>query len=116
MDVFSNVAGIVTGTGLGGGNLEFWSSNYFAVNAAGVPNASDSLFDWGDTSDRVLNYGSMQIANHDARQMLLSYNQWGGDDPGTPSDLGIGNDPGGQPDWTFAANADTYTAGLSQAF
>jgi sialate O-acetylesterase len=108
MNVFSNVPGIVTGVGLGGGNLEFWPYNYFAVNSAGVPNASDSLFDWGDTDDHVFNYGSMQIANHDASQMLLSYNQWGGAAPSTPSDLGIGNGRP-QPDWTFAANAAGYT-------
>jgi sialate O-acetylesterase len=78
MNVFSNVPGIVTGTGLTGGNVEFWPYNYFAVNSAGVPNASSTAFDWGDTDDFVLNYGSMQIANHDASQMLLSFNQWGG--------------------------------------
>jgi hypothetical protein len=50
----------------------------------------------------------MQIANHDARQMLMSYNQWGGSSPTTPSDLGIGNGPN-EPDWTFAANAADYS-------
>jgi sialate O-acetylesterase len=104
MNVFSNVAGIVTGKGLTGGNVEFWPYNYFAVNSAGVPNASSTLFDWGDTDDFSLNYGSMQIANHDASQMLLSFNNWNN---GVTPDIGIGNQPTGNPDWTFAANG-TY--------
>jgi sialate O-acetylesterase len=108
LNVFSNVPSIVTGTGLSGGHLEFWPYNYFAVNSAGVPNASSTLFDWGDTDDHVLNYGSMQIANYNASQMLLSYNQWGGAAPTSPSDLGIGNGSP-QPDWTFAGNAADYT-------
>jgi hypothetical protein len=105
MNVFTNVAGIVTGTGLAGGNVEFWPYNYFAVNSAGVPNASDTLFDWGDTDDHSYNYGSMQIANHNASQMLLSFNDWNN---GVNPDLGIGNntnvdpiDNRVNPDWTF---------------
>ena len=40
MNVYSNVKGIVTGTGLAGGNIEFWPNNYGPANAANVPNAS----------------------------------------------------------------------------
>lgn len=109
MNVFTNVAGIVTGTGLAGGSIEFWPYNYFAVNAAGVPNASSTLFDWGDTNDNLLNYGSMQIANHDASQMLLSFNDWNG---GVTPDIGIGNQPTNQPDWTFAANGNYQVQNL----
>ena len=40
MNVYSNVKGIVTGTDLAGGNIEFWPNNYGPANSANVPNAS----------------------------------------------------------------------------
>jgi sialate O-acetylesterase len=48
MNVFSNVPTIVTGTGLGGGNLEFWPYNYFALNSTGVPTPA-ILYSIGET-------------------------------------------------------------------
>ena len=114
MDVVSDVAGIVTGTNLDGGNIEFWPYNYSSGNSAGVPNASDTTFDWGDTAGSDGNYGSMQVANAAASQMLISFNRWGG--YGGVVDLGIGNDPTGNPDWTFAQNAAGYTVKTLQVF
>ena len=109
MDIVSNVPGIVTGVNLSGGNVEFWPYDYGTVNAAGVPNASDSSYDWGDTDAFGSGYGSMQIANYSASQMLFSFNAWSSDGNAT-SDIGIGNDPtGGNPDWTFAQNTGDYT-------
>jgi len=106
MDVFSDVPGIVTGTGLSTGNIEFWPSNYSQQNSGGVPNASSGSFDWGDGgANTSTGYGSMQIANYGSSQMLFSFNNW---NSGTP-DLGIGNQPAGNPDWTFAHNAGDYT-------
>ena len=43
MNVYSNVKGIVTGTGLKGGNIEFWPNNYGPANSANVPNASGQV-------------------------------------------------------------------------
>ena len=116
MDVFSSVAGIVTGTNLAGGNIEFWPTDYTAANSAGVPNASDTLYDWGDTPSSGGQYGSMQIANAAASQMLISYNDWGGNN--AVGDVGIGNnpDPSGNPDWTFAGNAASYAVKTLQVF
>jgi lysophospholipase L1-like esterase len=115
MNVFSSVAGILTGTNLPAGNLEFWPGNYTPVNGAGVVNASDAVFDWGDTQSAG-NYGSMQIANPAARQELICYNNWGGS--GGVGDLGIGNnpDPSGNPDWTFAGNATAYAIKTLQVY
>ena len=48
LNVFSSVAGIVNGTNFQGGNLEFWPFNYSLANSARVPNASDTVYDWGD--------------------------------------------------------------------
>jgi sialate O-acetylesterase len=106
LNVYSDCEGIVTGTNLDGGNIEFWPNNYGPQNAAKVPNASSTVFDFGDErSDPVDGYGSMQIHNHAARQTLFALNHWR---EGRQADLGIGNAPGGSPDWTFAANAGSY--------
>jgi sialate O-acetylesterase len=96
----------VTGTGLTGGNLEFWPNNYGPANSAKVPNASDQTFDFGDDpSDPVDGYGSMQVHNHEAKQTLFALNHWR---EGSHADVGIGNQPTGNPDWTFAGNAGSY--------
>jgi sialate O-acetylesterase len=108
MDVFSNVGSIVTGTGLSGGNIEFWPNNYAQNNSAKVPNASDTVFDFGDQpADPADGYGSMQVHNHDAKQTLFAINHWS---EGLHADVGIGNQSDGNPDWTFAGNAGTYAA------
>ena len=111
MNVFASAGTtVVTGTGLTGGNIEFWPTDYSATNSASVPNASATNFDFGDQPKTTGNYGSMQIHNHDASQTIFAFNNWGGN--GNPCDLGIGNDPSPTNlgvDWTFANNAGTYT-------
>jgi len=103
LNVYSNVRGIVTGTNLSGGNIEFWPNNYGQANGANVPNASDQTYDFGDQpADLTAGYGCMQVHNHDAKQTLFAVNHWS---EGSKADLGIGNQPTGNPDWTFAANA-----------
>ncbi len=106
MNVASNVEGIVTGTGLSGGNIEFWATNYGTSNGANVPGASGSTYDFGDAYNSG-DYGSMQIHNHEAGQTLFAYNAWGGTT--RTSDLGIGNRSTDHPDWTFSGNAGSYT-------
>jgi len=106
MNVFSNVPGVVTGNGILGGNIEFWPNNYDPYNATHVPNASDDAFDFGDVMTQPENgYGSMQIHNHDAKQTIFAYNHWSA---GKGADVGIGNAPGKNLDWTFASNASSY--------
>ncbi len=126
MNVFSNAAGVATGTGISTGNIEFWSSNYGAAKSSAnsppnqVPsptNASDSVFDFGDSGGGTgTGHGSMQIHNYDvdgtgsgtAGQTLFGFNRW---NSGGGSDLGIGNQLAGtgNPDWTHAANSAIYT-------
>jgi hypothetical protein len=107
MNVVSNVLGVVTGNRLEGGNIEFWPNDYQGANAAGVPGASDSAYDFGDKLATPVNgYGSMQIHNSRARQTVLAYNAWGAS--GKAGDLGIGNQSSGSPDWTFANNVAGY--------
>ena len=106
LNVYSNVRGIVTGTNLSGGNIEFWPNNYGPANSANVPNASSQVWDFGDEpADGADGYGSMQLHNHDAKQTLFALNHWR---EGKAADLGIGNQPKGNPDWTFAAKAGSY--------
>jgi hypothetical protein len=104
--VASNVSGVITGSSLGNGNIEFWPSNYAATKAAASPsNASDSTFDFGDSGGSTgTGYGSFQIHNPGASQTILAYNNWG--TGGGDADLGIGNaTTGTNPDWTFLHNA-----------
>jgi sialate O-acetylesterase len=92
----------------GSGNIEFWPTNYAPFNAAGIPGASNDVFDSGDQDTFDNNYGSMQIHNHNtggANEVLIAFNQWNGGG----GELGIGNNPSGQPDWTFSNNAGSYT-------
>lgn len=110
MNVFSNVPGIVTGTDINTGNIEFWHQNYGRAADDGLPGASDSNYDFDDTLSLGFDsgYGSMQIHNYGAGQTIFGFNAWdwsgGGDD-----DLGIGNSPRTrEPDWTYTANAGTY--------
>lgn len=106
MNVWSNVNGIITGRDLEGGGIEFWSQNYAPSNAASVPGASSSLYDFGDQpADPADGYGSMQIHNRDAQQTLFAVNHWS---QGEQADIGIGNRSESHPDWTFAGNAHTY--------
>ena len=106
LNVYSNVKGLVTGTGLAGGNIEFWPDNYGPGNAANVPNASSQMYDFGDERSAPEDgYGSMQVHNHEARQTIFALNHWR---EGNAADLGIGNASKGNPDWTFAANAGSY--------
>jgi sialate O-acetylesterase len=108
LNVFSDVKGIVTGTHLAGGNIEFWPNNYAPPNASNVPNASNDSFDFGDQMAFPPDgYGCMQVHNHDARQTLFAINHWR---EGSKADIGIGNQPKDNPDWTFAANAGNYHA------
>ena len=106
LNVFSNVDGVPTGTGLSGANIELWPHNYGAANSAGVPGASGDVYDTGDQPvEPVAGYGSMQLHHHGSGTTLLAWNRWG---TGGATDLGIGNSPEGNPDWTFRMNSGDY--------
>ncbi len=106
LTVISNVAGIVTGTHLDSGNIEFWPHNYSAVNDKKIPQASDSLYDFGDKTEPPVNgYGCMQVHNSAANQTIFAINHW---NVGSSADIGIGNSEGQTRDWTFVGNAASY--------
>jgi lysophospholipase L1-like esterase len=111
MNVYCNKAGVQTGTGLTG-NIEFWPYNYDAMNTTGVPNASDSAYDFGDRCDYNWSYGSMQIHNTGAKQTVFAFNHF--HDGNSYCDLGIGSyeftgNNAVSYDWTFCNNAGSYT-------
>lgn len=106
LNVVSNVAAIATGEGLPGGNIEFWPNNYGPKNSMSVPNASGSVWDFGDEmSAPVDGYGCMQVHNHEAKQTISAINQW---KSGASAGIGIGNSTGQTRDWTFGSNAAQY--------
>ena len=106
MNVVSNVAGVASGTGMSGGNIEFWPDNYRPQNSAAVPNASDADYDFGDSpSGPVAGYGSLQIHNHQAGHTIMSFSGWGRT---VATDIGIGDAPTGERDWTFSGNSAGY--------
>lgn len=112
--VVSDKPGITTGERLGAGNIEFWPNNYNPKNAAKVPGASESAYDFGDNvADPKDGYGSMQVHNTAAKQTLFAVNHWS---HGRNADLGIGNGTGKNPDWTFSNNAHYYEAGRLRVF
>jgi MSHA biogenesis protein MshQ len=107
MNVLSNKVGIVTGVGITTGNIEFWPYNYSTTNVRGVPSASGSSYDTGDSSSNSSSYGSMQVHNHGANQTLFALNRFSGR---TNKDLGIGdNQASRHTDWTFAGNSGQYS-------
>lgn len=107
MTIAANVPGVPTGMNLNGGNIEFWPSNYGPQNQANVPNASASAFDFGDGGGKAKEkgYGCLQIHNYEKKCTLIAFNRWGG---GT-CELGLGNSPQGNLDWTFTSNAGQYS-------
>jgi hypothetical protein len=111
LNVFSSLRSLVKGVGLSGGYLEFWPTAYTPGNAARLPNASDLLYDFSDRPSAG-DFGSMQVHSIEAAQTIFGFNHWADG----KIDLGIGNGPTGNPDWTFAANAGQYTRKLLQVF
>jgi sialate O-acetylesterase len=114
MSVVSNVPAIANGRGLRGGSIEFWPNNYGPANGANVPGAAGDVYDFGDQPGPPREgYGSMQVHDHEAKRTLLAINHWSA---GARADLGIGNSDGRARDWTFAANAGTYTSARLRVF
>lgn len=104
LEVRTNVDGVRTGEGMTG-YIEFWPSNYGPENTGEVDGASDEAFDFGDTpGTTIAGYGSMQIHNPSAKQTVMALNRWWD----AAVDVGIGNSPEGNPDYTFRGNAGRY--------
>ena len=116
LTVSSNVPGVVNGTGLQG-NIEIWDRDYGGNNTANIPNATNA-YDFGDEpTGYAYGYGSFQIHNYGDKQTVMALNAWNGysGSANRPVDIGIGNNPSGEPDYTFDgdrganANAANYS-------
>lgn len=92
------------------GNIEFWASNYGPQAARKLPGASEELYDFDDapSAETSPGYGSLQIHDPASSTTLLAFNNFRA---GRDSDVGIGNNPSGQPDWTFSKSAGGYSSG-----
>lgn len=99
---------VTNGSGIASGNLEFWPTNFGRETVAVIPGGSSTTFDFNDTYATFGTYGSMQIHNYGAQQTLFGFNNW--NTTAAPSDLGLGTAATGEPDWTLAANASSYTS------
>lgn len=99
LEVASNVPGVATGRFVRG-NVEIWGTDYSQGNSRKIPGASDGTFDFGDTpGNRQGGYGSFQIHNFEKKQTIISFSNFSA---GKSCDLGIGNCPSGNMDWTFS--------------
>jgi len=106
---------VTTGENISTGNIEFWPSNYNAIDGGNIPGSDDNVRDFGDGANATINsgYGSFQVHNYGAKETIFAYNHWG--NSGGPDDLGIGNNSREasngrtEPDWTFLSNASEYT-------
>ncbi|MDX6258596.1 MAG: hypothetical protein QOH84_284, partial [Kribbellaceae bacterium] len=114
LDVQSNVPSVTSGTGQTG-YLEMWPNQYQESASTQVSNASPITFDVDDNPTSPLGYGSFQVAqigstrpSNLAAKQVFAINTFAESDNSTLS-LGIGTNAGGQPDWTFANNANRYT-------
>ena len=70
--------------------------------------------DFGDImiNPGVTGYGSMQIHNFAAGQVIFAYNNFRSHTP----DIGIGNAPGRHPDWTSSQSAANYTRAVLRIY
>lgn len=107
MSVYASDDSVSSGNEIKSGRIEFWPNNYSPTNAANVPGASGTAFDFGDEPGMPVDgYGCMQVHNVGARQTVFAINNW---KKGSDADLGIGNHSGEHKDWTFTSNASQYT-------
>ena len=113
LNIATNVPGVAAGKAAEG-NIEFWPNNYGGRNTMKIAGADDKAYDFGDEmSSPQVGYGSMQIHNTGAKQTIFAYNNFSA---GGNADLGIGNQPAGNPDWTFSKAANNYAKATLYVF
>ena len=92
------------------GAIELWSCNYGPEGARGLEGASNERYDFDDTMNMGGNpgHGCLQIHDVGAKTTVLAFNNY---KAGHSADVGIGNSPDGEPDWTFSKSAEGYEMG-----
>lgn len=113
LTVRSNVAGVAEQTE-GRGWLEMWPNGYEARATRQVPGryagdafSADARYDADDNPNNV-SFGSFQVhaVGATSASTVLAVNRWATRDAAI--DVGIGTNPVGHPDWTFAGNAAQF--------
>lgn len=106
LTVKSNVESVKNGSYPEGGNIEFWDCNYGPKNVEEIPEASSSLYDFGDQMSVKTSpgYGCMQIHNWKEKQSVICFNNMRSSRP----DVGIGDWDGKSRDWTFSGSSSKY--------
>jgi len=89
------------------GGIEMWP-NCYGPGADGEYDGNDTIT---DPDGARTCYGSFQV--HHETTALWAVNKW--TSTSEPIDLGIGNSPEGNPDWTFEGNAGDYAVRTLQA-
>ena len=106
LDVRSNVAGVTEVTACETGNIEFFPGDYNAKGTLGLSGASDSQYDFDDTSSGSGSYGCMQVHNWGAKQTCWALGHL---NTGT-LDVGIGNYSATKTDWTQTNTGTQYSS------
>ncbi|WP_084734990.1 sialate O-acetylesterase [Actinophytocola xinjiangensis] len=115
LDVRTNVPGVNVGGGQTG-YLEMWPNQYSAGASTQVANASSQVYDADDNiTGNTQGYGSFQVHQIGATRpselhpkTVLAVNTFTSADDAALS-VGIGTNTAGEPDWTFANNANSFT-------
>ncbi len=104
LTVLTNTTSVTPVTNASNGTMEFWPFCY-QPGLNGVYDYDDAIGVGNDC------FGSMQI--HAGTDTIWVFNGWSAPDI---DDVGIGNSPGLQPDWTFDANAGSFTTRRLQVY
>jgi sialate O-acetylesterase len=105
LTVRSNVEGVPALDSSDGGNIEFWDANYGMPNTLNLPGADGRKYDFDDQPAGDGTYGCMQIHAWKNKVTLFAFNNF---NVGAPCDIGIGNNAGEHPDYTFMGNGGLY--------
>ena len=101
--VTSDYSGVKTGS-YALGRIEFWPYNYGQGNTGLAPFGNDGLYDFDDTpAIGSEGYGSYQVHNLTDTQTIMAWNRHGYNQS---QDFGLGSQPTGNSDWTFAYSAE----------
>lgn len=80
------------------GRLEIWPSNYDPRKNTALSGGNDANYDTNDSGFNIsIGYGSFQVNDITNNQTIFAWNRHSDSRP----DIGFGNNPSGNPDWTF---------------
>ena len=115
LSVNSNYPGVINGQSFLG-RVEIWAQDYAPFLSGSfnldLSQGNNSNYDFDDRAWGSGSYGSFQVHNITSQQTVLAWNQHSSPN----SDIGFGNNPGGNPDWTFSNNSGQFSNWKIQIF